>query len=239
MGKIQLNWKFGLFLILLVCVPRFYLVLEANKTANYSLIGLIMLISALLPFVFLNRKGLFKIGVKATKEFKKLVLALLLGLASAVLLYLLGHLFYGATEANWFQYIGRSYNISEQLQEKQKLILFAITSLMAMLASPIGEEFFFRGIVHHSFAKSLGVKKASFVDSLAFALVHLAHFGVVYMNGQWQFFVLPSMLWLLAMFVLCQLFFKMKQQSKSIWGAVICHAGFNLGMVFTIFYGLF
>ncbi len=51
------NWKFGLFLILIICIPRFVLVLQANETANYKYIGLIMLISAIAPFVFLNKYG--------------------------------------------------------------------------------------------------------------------------------------------------------------------------------------
>jgi hypothetical protein len=51
------NWKFGLFLILVICIPRFVLVLHANETANYGFIGLIMLISAIAPFVFLSKYG--------------------------------------------------------------------------------------------------------------------------------------------------------------------------------------
>lgn len=52
----RFDWVFGLALILAICVPRFMLVLNANKTANYSLIGLIMLVSAITPFVFLKIK---------------------------------------------------------------------------------------------------------------------------------------------------------------------------------------
>jgi hypothetical protein len=46
------NWKFGLLLILIICIPRFLLVLNANSTGNYGSIGLIMVISAITPFVF-------------------------------------------------------------------------------------------------------------------------------------------------------------------------------------------
>ena len=55
------NWKFGLFLILSVCIPRFFLVLNANATQNYSYIGLIMVVSAIVPFIFLSKNGLKKL----------------------------------------------------------------------------------------------------------------------------------------------------------------------------------
>ena len=48
-----------------------------------------------------------------------------------------------------------------------------------MIFSPIGEELFFRGIVHSSFAKSIGNFKASIIDSVAFALTHISHFGTI------------------------------------------------------------
>lgn len=57
------NWQFGLLLILIVCIPRFILVLHANTTGNYGYIGLIMLLSAIVPFVFLTRYGRKKIGL--------------------------------------------------------------------------------------------------------------------------------------------------------------------------------
>jgi hypothetical protein len=40
------DWKFGLFLILIVYIPRFILVLNANASGNNSSVGLIMAISA-------------------------------------------------------------------------------------------------------------------------------------------------------------------------------------------------
>ena len=49
------NWKFGLLLILLVCIPRFILVLQANSSGSYGSIGLIMVISAITPFIFLGK----------------------------------------------------------------------------------------------------------------------------------------------------------------------------------------
>ncbi|HPF52714.1 MAG TPA: type II CAAX endopeptidase family protein [Draconibacterium sp.] len=232
----QYSWKFGLFLILLVCVPRFYLVLRANQLASYGSIGLIMFVSALVPFLFLNKYGRKQIGIVRTQKIKWVLIAFLTGIMGSFLLYLAGKVLFGSGVQNWYVYIGKSYNISEDIDARQKFIQFVVMATTGMIFSPIGEELFFRGIVHGSFAKSIGEKKASIVDSSAFALTHLSHFGLVYVNLQWDFYFVPALLWVISMFLVSLLFFMMKKKSGSIWGAVLCHAGFNLGMIFSIFY---
>ncbi len=105
-----------------------------------------------------------------------------------------------------------------------------------MTFSPIGEELFFRGIVHSSFAESMDEKKASLIDSSAFALVHISHFGLVFTNQQWKFLFIPAILWVMGMFLVSVLFFVCRKYSGSILGAITCHASFNLGMIYCIFY---
>ena len=109
-------------------------------------------------------------------------------------------------------------------------------ALTGMIFSPIGEEFFFRGIVHSGFAKSIGETRASIVDSAAFALVHISHFGLLYVNNQWKFMTWPALIWILTMFLASSLFFIFKKYYGSILGEIICHAAFNLGMIYCIFY---
>lgn len=233
---LKFNWQFGLFLLLIICIPRFILVLKANETGNYSLIGFVMVISALVPFVFLNKHGRKQIGIKATKKILYLVLALAIGLASGLLLYYLGQGLYGNSYENWYQYIGKSYNIPSVISAHDKKVMFFIMAITGMIFSPIGEELFFRGIVHNSFAKSLGDTKASIIDSLAFALTHISHFGLVFVNEKWDFYFLPALIWLVLMFGVSMLFYQMRKRTDSIWGAVLCHSGFNLGMIYSIFY---
>lgn len=105
-----------------------------------------------------------------------------------------------------------------------------------MTFSPIGEELFFRGIVHSSFAKSIGEKKASIVDGSAFALTHISHFGLVFINSKWEFFTIPTIIWVTSMFLVSVLFFTFRKYAGSISGAMICHSAFNLGMIYCIFY---
>lgn len=233
---IHYDWKLGLFLLLIVCVPRFILVLNANETGNYSLIGLIMFISALVPFIFLNKYGRKQIGLRKTKKIQFVILALILGIASSLILYFLGEGLFGKSYENWYVYIGKSYNIPEGIIPHDKKILFIIMAMTGMTFSPIGEELFFRGIVHGSFAKSVGEKKASIIDSTAFAVTHISHFGLIFINNQWSFSLIPTIIWVLSMFLVSVLFFVLKKYSDSLWGAIICHSGFNLGMIYCIFY---
>lgn len=232
----KFDWKFGLFLIALVCIPRFVLVLQANQSGNYGPIGVIMLVSALVPFIFLNKYGREKIGIKGTGKIRELILSLTIGIAFSVLLYIIGNELYGNSYQNWYEYIGKSYNILKGISENDKFIMFAIMASTGMIFSPIGEELFFRGIVHGSFAKSIGDKKASVVDSLAFATTHIAHFGLVFVSGIWSFYIIPTIIWVIGMFMVSVLFFKMKNLTSSLLGAIFCHAGFNLGMIYSIFY---
>lgn len=230
------NWKFGLFLILIICIPRFLLVLQANASANYSYLGLIMIISAIAPFIFLSRHGRRKIGIIKPKNHRWLLYAFVSGLIASVILYLLGEILYGNTYENWYNYIGRSYNIPEGIGPKDKAILFIIMALTGMLFSPIGEELFFRGIVHSSFETSLGEKKAAIVDGSAFALTHISHFGWVFINNQWKFLKMPTLIWVVSMFCVSLLFLVCRKRSGSLLGAICCHSAFNLGMIYCIFY---
>ena len=232
----RFNWKFGLFLIIIICVPRFLLVLNANVTGNYGLIGLVMLLSAIAPFIFLSKHGRKTIGIIRPKNYRWLLIAFIAGLFLSFLIHYIGTGLYGNSNENWYSYIGRSYKIPPAIQANDKAILFTIMALTGMTFSPIGEELFFRGIVHAGFARSIGETRASVVDSAAFALVHISHFGLLYINNQWRFMTWPTLIWVLSMFLASSLFFIFKKYSGSILGAIICHAAFNLGMIYCIFY---
>lgn len=233
---VDFDWRFGLGLLLVICIPRIILVLNANVTGVYNQVGLVMLISGVIPFIFLNAYSRNQIGIKAVNKFYRVAIACVLGLLASLILHLLGKELYGNSIENWFVYIGRSYQIANGISSDDKLILFIIMAITGMTFSPIGEEFFFRGVVHRSFSKSMGEQKASYMDSLAFAITHLAHFGLIYSNNTWKFYIMPAILWVVGMFMVSLLFFKMKKFTNSLWGAVACHAGFNLGMIYAIFY---
>jgi hypothetical protein len=230
------NWKFGLFLILVVCIPRFVLVLNANSSGSYGSIGLIMAISAVIPFLLLTKLGRKEIGITKPRNFKWLFIAFACGLIASILLHYVGQFLYDNSYQNWYRYIGKSYKIPAAITQSDKSIMFTIMAITGMTFSPIGEELFFRGIVHSSFAKSIGEKRASIVDSSAFALTHISHFGLVFINNKWDFFIVPAIIWVTSMFAVSLLFFASRKKTDSILGAIICHSAFNLGMIFCIFY---
>lgn len=236
-GKLfNFNWKFGTLLILIICIPRFILVLIANSSGDYGSIGIIMALSAIIPFLFLSKYGQRRIGLTTPKKFSWLIVAFFAGLFASVILYVLGVVMYGNSDGNWYKYIGKSYKIPLRINGSHKAIMFGVMSLTGMTVSPIGEELFFRGIVHSSFAKSIGDKKASIIDSAAFALTHISHFGLVFINSKWSLLMIPTFIWVLSMFFVSVLFYIFKKRAGSIWGAVICHSAFNLGMIYCIFY---
>ena len=235
---LSFNWKFGLLLILIICIPRLFLVLHANITGNYGYIGLIMVVSAIIPFVFLTRFGREKIGITKTNKTHWLFLAFIAGLAVSVLLYFIGFALYSNTIQNWYAYIGQSYRIPAQIESGEKAMMFAIVAITGMIFSPIGEELFFRGVVHDAFRQSVGEKTASVIDGGAFAFTHLAHFGIVYVNNEWRLLVTPALIWVGAMFLVSFLFYYFRKRSASLSGAIFCHAAFNLGMTYSIFYWL-
>ena len=234
----QLNWKFGLGLVLAVCIPRFVLVLQANQTGDYSSIGIIMTVSALVPFLFLSREGRRKIGITSPASYRWLLYSVVAGVAISALLFAVGHVLYDQTVSNWYVYVGRSYNLPEGLGGQDKLIYFIIFATTGMVFSPVGEELFFRGIVHSSFVASVGGAKATVIDALAFAFTHLAHFGIVYVSGVWTLLPVPAALWVIGMFAASLIFIACRKKTGSLLGAILSHAGFNLGMIYFIFYHL-
>src|SRR5687768_15399842 len=101
------------------------MVLQANASGNYVYIGVIMLVSALVPFIFLNRFGRKKIGIKKTNHYRWLVGAIAGGLAAALVLYYAGYVLYGNSHENWYAYIGKSYKIPTVISSQDKTRLFA------------------------------------------------------------------------------------------------------------------
>ncbi len=235
------NWKLGLFLILLVGIPRFILVLDANASSGgYGTVSIIFLIMWVVPFIFLSKEGRRYIGIKKPTNYLWLMASFFIGFVFCVLMFVCAKFLYADTINNSFVYISRSYTIPGDALVVNKFMFFAMFSLVGMTYSPIGEELFYRGVVHGSFVDQFGGEtKASIFDSLAFALTHLAHFGIVYNMGGWEFLPVPAIMWVVGMFILSQLLFLCKQKTDSILGAIIGHAGYNVGMMYVIFYHIF
>ena len=240
-NKLKFNWQFGLALILLFGIPRFFVVLNANKTGNYNFTSIIFMVMWITPFLLLNKKGKKVIGIQKPKRKRWLAYSFLLGFISCAIIFLIGKFLYQNSIENWFVYISNSYKSIplDELNGINKINYFFMFALTAMTFSPIGEELLYRGLIHESFVSKFGNLKASIIDSLAFAIVHLAHFGIIYSNSNWRFLFIPAILWMTLMFLTSRLFFYCRQKTKSIYGAIFGHAGFNFAMTYFIFYHIF
>lgn len=220
--------------MLLFGIPRFFIVLHANASGDNRFISIIFLLMWAAPAVLLTKAGRRSIGMRQARHWWKLPLVLTAGLAAAALLYGIGDALYGSSAENWLVYIARSYP-TEGLPD-QRLMFFLISAGISMLFSPIGEELLYRGLIHDSLAQDIGESRASMADSLAFALTHLAHFGLLYTSGGWRFVWLPALIWVILMFLASRLFYLCRAWTGSIQGAILCHAGFNLGMTYFIYF---
>lgn len=236
-NRLRFNPLLGIVLILLLGIPRFILVLHANTTGNYRYTSLIFVFMMIIPFLLLTRIGRRQIGIVKTKKIASLVYSIGLGIALCLPVALLGYLLYGYTESNWFAYIAKSYqSILPEDLTGQRFTYFLIFALISMIFSPIGEELMYRGFIHRCFEGRYGSRRASYIDSAAFAITHLAHFGILYTATGWIVKPIPALLWMLLMFVVSRVFFYCRIRAASISGAIFSHAGFNLAMIFSIFY---
>ena len=231
-------WQLGLMLILVWGLPRFPVVIHANSTGDYSMVSLLFLTMWLTPFVFLSREGRRKMGWSSPASFGLIAGAMILGVGAALLLGILGEGLYGLTGSNWYVAIAETYRqLPDQLSAPDKRIWFIIFLLVGMTFSPIGEELLYRGVIHTTLTSRFSDRQAAIMDSGAFALTHLAHFGlVVTASGTWQLLTGPATIWVAALFVTCLTFNAIRWKSGSILGAISMHAGFNAGMTWYIFY---
>jgi membrane protease YdiL (CAAX protease family) len=231
------DWGFGVFLVLLFGIPRFILVLGANVSGNYGTASIVFFLMWFTPLLFLTKEGRREIGMCRPNRYIRLLGVFTVGALSCAVIFGIFTLCYGKGVGNAFVYMtGATGQIGGAISDSDRLTYFLIAAIPSMIFSPIGEEFLFRGVVHGSFVGRFGEVRASFFDSAAFALTHLAHFGIVYSAGSWSFMPIPALLWVLSMFLVSQVFFRCKLMCNSIFGAVLSHSGFNFAMMYFIFY---
>ncbi len=239
-NKLKLDWPFGLVLIVTFGVLRFVAVLYGIQSGNNQYLSILFVAMILVPFVFLSKEGRQFIGFCKPKSLGGMLLSFLAGCLMCVGIYLLGIGLFGNELSNWFSYIGESYPIDlAGISNEEKQTYFIIFVLIGMTFSPFGEELLYRGVVHGSFVPAIGERKAALVDSAAFGITHLAHFGIIYHENAWTFFPVPALLWMTLIFATGMVFNYCKNITNSIWGAIIAHMAFNIMMTYLIFYHLF
>lgn len=238
-GRVGIDLGTAVALLVVFGVVRVALVLQANVTGSYQLVSLVFVAMAALPWVLLTRGGRRAIGLVRPTNGEWMPRAAIAGAAVSVATFSIATAIWGSTLSNPFAYIAATYSaVPTPLSADDRVVYFVIFAVIGMTFSPIGEELLYRGVVHEGLATRLGQARAALIEAAAFALVHLAHFGVVYIDGGWSLLPLPAAFWLLAMFASGMLFVACRRLTGSIWGAVVAHAGFNVGMTGVIFFAL-
>ncbi|MDR6414095.1 type II CAAX prenyl endopeptidase Rce1 family protein [Pseudarthrobacter sulfonivorans] len=236
---LPLNLGTGILLLIIFGLVRVALVLQANVTGSYQAVGVVFVAMIALPWVLLTREGRKHVGMVRPTRRRWVLPAGLAGVAMALGVHSAATTLWGHSLSHPFAYIALSYSsVPVSPSEDDRLIYFIIFAVIGMLFSPIGEEVLYRGVAHESFAAQLGDRRAALIDAAAFAVTHLAHFGVVYVAGVWAFLPLPALFWVAAMFVASLVFYGFRKLIGSLLGAVAAHAGFNLAMNWVIFYAI-
>jgi membrane protease YdiL (CAAX protease family) len=230
-------WVLNLILFLALALLRGYGLF--GPAAARMLIMLNFFLMWFLPFIFFSRSGRHAIGLRRPEKPRWLLWGLLLGLGGALATFAIGYALFGSGPDNWYISIRESWGIDDSMRQLPVEALFMIFTLPAVIFSPIGEELFFRGMIHEGAREAWGSRAATALNALAFAGVHLLHHGLVWDGSGLRVLWVSAGLWVLMMIGVSWLFTQCRQRSGSIWPAVTAHAAFNLGMSALIFAFLF
>jgi uncharacterized protein len=232
------GWAFLLAIAGMLAVPRFYWML----TGSYNAVAWIFLAMMILPFLLLTKAGRGQVGFVRPASWLRLAMMVLGGGALAWAVYALGVWIYGASSPlNWYVAIKATFmqrgDMIAAVHARPSLFLLFV--LPAMIFSPLGEEFFFRGILHETLAERFGFWRAYGIDAALFGLTHIAHYGLVLADGRLMM-LFPSVLWWVLLMAGTSLLFSFARQygGQSLWAAVACHAAFNGVMMWCIFFRL-
>ncbi len=189
-----------------------------------------------LPFLVYSRTGRQRSGLTKIDRPVWLVVGPILGVLSAWVIHIIGFGLFGTSSDNWYVSVRTSYQADPRLLALPLLVQFLVFTAPAVIFSPLGEEFFFRGMLQVSLKERFGVRIATTGTALAFGFVHLLHHGVAVGESGLQLLPISGLLWVALMAGVSLLFALVRAKSGSIWPAVASHVAFNIGMNVAIFY---
>lgn len=212
--------------ILAILIFDIHLFIRFGGLWNALFIPLSMAILWPLPWILSDKKNRRQLGFKAPESWDWLITGPILLLVILGICVGLAWGIFGNSEDNWF--VRHALTLKEslnQLPDNTSLeTKFWMVTIPAMIFSPIGEEFLFRGFLLKSFEVELGFNTANIIQAVGFALAHLAHYGLL------PFQPLLILVWLPSMFIAALVLGWIVKKSGSIWMGVISHLFFNFGM---------
>ena len=191
------------------------------------------------PYIFLGKEDRRAIGLGRSGGAARLLMAFAVGALAALAVYWSAAAIFGQGAEHPFSSVRASY-FSGRTPDLPPLGLFLAFTIPALIFSPVGEEFFCRGVIARIGEKQGGAAFGVFLSAAVFALLHVMHHGLFRTPEGWGYVGSSGLFWILQMFALSVLFSILRRWSGSIWAAVSAHAGFNLamnGVIFTLFAG--
>ena len=230
---LPLPWAFTLALGLVLAAMRVVGVLGPVQWRWLLPLGFVVM--AVLPWLLMTAPGRRSIGLRRATDRRFYALALAAGCAAALACGLLGVGLFGIGADNWFVSIANNYRNTLDTRGLALWQLHLFFTLPACLFSPLGEEIFFRGLLHSALQERFGARVAAVSEASLFGLVHVCHHGLWLAATGWMFRPVSGVLWMLLMFGTALMFSALRQRSGSLGPAIVAHASFNGAMNVFIF----
>lgn len=186
------------------------------------------------PWLLLPKAERAAIGLGQAKGPTWLLRAVMVGLAAACVVFWTSYFLYGLGPDHAYSSVRDSF-LSGRVPDLSRFALFWLFAVPGVIFSPIGEEFFCRGVIARIGERRYGFWFGASASALVFAALHVMHHGLVHDAAGWRYLGAPALVWSAEMIAVSFLFSAMRKLSGSIWMAVAAHAGFNLGMIAIIF----
>jgi len=231
------TWIPVLILYVLLALIRGFGVFGPENIRILIMVGFLLM--WFLPFLFFSRFGWKSIGLRKVDKPLWLLWGFLIGGGAALVVLGVGELFVLGGSEHYFVTIINQVISPEMREFLPFTSVFFITTIPSIIFSPVGEELFFRGMVHEAVKEKTNEQVAMLINSFAFAFVHIMHYGFVIEGTAVHYLFSPGIVWVILMFGLSVLFTLCRKKSGSIFPAIVAHASFNLIMCLTAFFLLF
>ena len=228
-------WLLSLALLAILAAARYYAVFGPPPARILYLLHLAIMIA--LPFVLLTPDGRRRIGLRRQgNSLPALALSACAGAICGLTVFAVGMALYGNSADNWCLSIRDSFQIEQLRPHMPSAAILAVILLPATLLSPVAEEIFFRGILHHSFAERWNIVSATIVNGLAFGLIHLHVHGLWRDAAGFQLRLVSGALMVLLLALASAVFTLCRERTGSLYAAMAAHAACNLTMLSAVFF---
>lgn len=199
---------------------------------NFQMIALSMVVVWPLPWLLCAREGRTEIGLRAPVSWWWVVSGPAVGLAVLGIGAAVAWALFGSGPDNWFTHhateLGRiAADVPPGLSAPA---LFGALTVPAMIFSPLGEEFLYRGFILRVGSTLWGDRAGTVGQAAAFAFVHLAHYGLQPVQPAVIGLFLPTN------FLVALALAWMVRRNRSLWVAVAAHSVYNPGLNGLVFW---